>query len=238
MPASSDWSELEQRCICQAAWSTQLRTFLLRRLPKDRPSRILEIGCGSGAILRSLSEETGPHTKLIGIDLDFSVLPFTRGRIQTPLLCADGACLPLLSASFDMVLCHYLLLWAAKPVRILREMRRVCRAGGVCAACAEPDYDAASACPSELRALAESQRLALIRRGINPRAGRELSAWFAAAGFQNIQSAQLRPLGKNLNLQAEISCMQQDSGLPQHPIFLPSDAFYTVPTFYAFAEVQ
>ena len=91
------------------------------------------------------------------------------------------------TSTFDVVHAHQVLQHVADPVAALREMRRVCRPGGVVAV-RDGDYAAMTWYPPE-PALAEW--LALYRdvarhNGGEPDAGRRLLAWARAAGFTDI----------------------------------------------------
>jgi SAM-dependent methyltransferase len=95
--------------------------------------------------------------------------------------------LPLQTASFDLALCHFVLLWVANPVLVLHEMARVTRPGGSVLALAEPDYAGRIDYPPELECLGSRQRQALEQQGADPAAGRKLAGWFAEAGLAEIE---------------------------------------------------
>ena len=92
--------------------------------------------------------------------------------------------LPFADQSFDVVLCHFLLLWLKTPVVALKEMARVCMPGGAVLALAEPDHDSRIDSPLELEKLGRLQTHGLKEQGANTRAGRQLSGWFIQAGLE------------------------------------------------------
>lgn len=220
-PAAAD-----RRFERQAEWSLELQHMLFA----GSPGRILEVGCGTGAFIRSL-HSISPDSEITGIDIDFERIRFAE-RNGLTVGCADGAALPFSSGSFDLVCCHYLLLWVGDPVMILREMRRVSL--NICAAFAEPVYDEMTVSPLPLQILAEKQRSALISRGIDPAAGRMLPEWFRSAGFREVRSGRYRE--SNAFSDEELDMMRFDAGDPDACMGL-KQAYYCIPTSYAFGRV-
>ena len=173
-----DW---HARYLQQAAWTRDLRAYLFKKAGLDSARRVLEVGCGTGAILRDL---TTPAT-LHGLDLNPSAL--TQALVNAPaalLTCGNGLDLPYPSHSFDIVYCHYYLLWVSDPLQAVFEMKRVTKPGGHILALAEPDYFARVDKPAALRPLGEWQRDALQRRGADPGFGARLAETFFSAGIQ------------------------------------------------------
>lgn len=173
-----DW---HARYLQQAAWTRDLRAYLFKKAGLDPAKRVLEVGCGTGAILRDL---TTPAT-LHGLDLNPSAL--TQALVNAPaalLTCGNGLDLPYPSRSFDIVYCHYYLLWVSDPLQAVSEMKRVTKPGGHILALAEPDYFARVDKPAALRPLGEWQRDALQRQGADPGFGARLAETFFSAGIQ------------------------------------------------------
>jgi len=173
-----DW---HARYLQQAAWTRDLRAYLFKKAGLDSARRVLEVGCGTGAILRDL---TTPAT-LHGLDLNPSAL--TQALVNAPaalLTCGNGLDLPYPSHSFDIVYCHYYLLWVSDPLQAVFEMKRVTKPGGHILALAEPDYFARVDKPAALRPLGEWQRDALQRQGADPGFGARLAETFFSAGIQ------------------------------------------------------
>lgn len=171
----------------QAQWTRPLRAHLFARFGVMSAARVLEVGCGTGALLEDFPPEQ--RGSLHGLDRDRAILQeAAQNAPGVALLCADGHSLPYAGACFDLVFCHYLLLWTRDPLRILTEMRRVTRPGGVVLALAEPDYGGRVDYPPELEAAGRLQAEALRAQGADPEIGRKLTGLFVRAGLQQVEA--------------------------------------------------
>jgi len=115
---------------------------MLERLDYIRldPSRILDLGCGTGAWLGPLGRRYS-GARLFGIDLALPMLrtaaardTFLRrliGRPTAGLVCAEATALPLADASVDLVWSNLMLQWLPDPEPALAEVWRVLRPGGL-----------------------------------------------------------------------------------------------------------
>jgi ubiquinone/menaquinone biosynthesis C-methylase UbiE len=171
----------------QARWTQNTRDYLFERAGLKAAKRVLEVGCGTGALWEHLP--TPPGAARHGLDLSLDSVK--QARRHAPGLCAVNAAgehLPYPSSCFDLVFCHYLLLWVPDPERLLREMARVTRPGGAVLALAEPDHAARIDAPDELQPLGRWQTEALARQGVNPRMGRLLAGVFARAGIRLVEN--------------------------------------------------
>jgi SAM-dependent methyltransferase len=169
----------------QAGWTQATRRWLYREARLARARDILEVGCGTGVIAEELSRIA--PARVTGLDIDAAMLALAaRQESRVIYVQGDAHALPFSDASFDAVVCHYLLLWLADPVRGVREMARVTRLGGCVLACAEPDYGGRIDHPPELVELGRRQARALRAQGADPEIGRRLGALFTAAGLQSV----------------------------------------------------
>lgn len=166
----------------QAGWTKPAREWLYRQAGLERVTTALEVGCGTGVITAELVR-LGVR-RVVGLDLDAAMLAFARREAAVRWLQGDAHALPFADGAFDLVVCHYLLLWLTRPARALAEMARVTAAGGAVLACAEPDYGGRIDHPPELVEAGRLQAEALRRQGADPLAGRRLGEWFTAAGLQ------------------------------------------------------
>lgn len=177
-----DW---HQRFLQQAQWSRSARSFFFSQINLSPQAHILEVGCGTGAVLSELVN----FENLFGVDLDFSSLACAKSLDDKFLLTnTDGRQLPFQDNRFDLTFCHYLLLWITNPNEMLREMQRVTRPGGWVCLFAEPDYAARIDSPMPLDQLGFAQNKALAKQGVNLTTGRQLTAWLTQIELESIQS--------------------------------------------------
>lgn len=178
------------RFVQQTSWTRELRRDLFGRAGLADARRMLEVGCGTGAITQGLSATTSGQ--VFGLDLSAPHLSFARQVDRaTRFVCGAGEALPYAAGSFDVSYCHFFLLWAFDPLAALVEMRRVTRPGGTVLALAEPDYGGRIDYPPELTPLGDWQRQALERQGADVCLGRRLGALFAGAGLQRVETGVL-----------------------------------------------
>ncbi|HTO98485.1 MAG TPA: class I SAM-dependent methyltransferase [Myxococcales bacterium] len=104
-----------------------------------RPLRLLDVGCGTGHLLRMLGAALPTEAKLFGIDLSPHYIARAREvlprDLDVSLVCDNAEKLPFSDGSFDGVTSVFLLHEVPSEVRarILREMARVARPGGLVA---------------------------------------------------------------------------------------------------------
>jgi ubiquinone/menaquinone biosynthesis C-methylase UbiE len=165
----------------QAGWTSQLRRHIFARAGLPNARRILEVGCGTGAVLSTI---TASGAQLFGVDIDRAALHLAKREAPAAkLAAADAHRLPFSTASMDIVLFHFVLLWLHQPAVALEEAVRVTRRGGAIIAFAEPDHTQRTDAPAELRELGTLQTQALRAQGADPSIGRRLPQLFAAAGI-------------------------------------------------------
>ncbi len=184
-----DW---HARYLQQARWTRDLRAYLFERTGWREARRVLEVGCGTGAILR---EWTGPAT-LHALDLEPAAL--AQCGLHAPgahRVRANGLSLPYPAAAFDITFCHFFLLWVRDPLQALLEMKRVTRPGGSILALAEPDYTARVDAPPELRPLGRWQTESLQRQGADVGFGARLAETFFQAGIPLVETGPIQSRG-------------------------------------------
>jgi SAM-dependent methyltransferase len=95
------------------------------------PSRglVLDLGCGSAPLFHLLAGRSW-----IGLDTSAAELAAARAAGAGPLLRASAAAIPLPDASADVVTCSMSLMVATPVPRVVAEIARVLRPGGLLAA--------------------------------------------------------------------------------------------------------
>jgi ubiquinone/menaquinone biosynthesis C-methylase UbiE len=188
MPLELDLAH--RRYVQQARWTAQLRRHIFAQTGMPNASRVLEVGCGTGAVLETIS--VSARTGLFGMDIDLPSLKLAKAGVPNARVFAgDAHRLPHPIAAFDVTFCHFVLLWLADPLCGLKEMQRVTQPGGAVIAFAEPDYAKRIDHPAELAQMGKWQTEALRAQGADPELGGKLTELFRAAGFKDVFSGEL-----------------------------------------------
>ena len=173
----------------QAKWTRDLRAYLFNKAKLDEASRVLEVGCGTGAILSELPNRISLH----GLDIDSAALAECRVHVSAAALIRGNALtLPYSNAAFEIVYCHFLLLWVKDPLQVLHEMKRVTKPGGHIIAFAEPDYSKRIDQPDELVQLGKWQTESLKGQGADPSLGARLAELFFQAGITILETGTIQ----------------------------------------------
>jgi ubiquinone/menaquinone biosynthesis C-methylase UbiE len=169
-----------------AASEEQLRSTGLRQ-----HMRALDVGCGAGAVTRTMAKIAAPG-QVVGVDVSASRLKRAReiaatDGVKAEFIGGDACRLPLPSSSFDYAWSRFLFEYLPEPERALAELSRVSRPGGTVVV-ADLDGQLEQFYPLEASVqsdLVEGLRV-LGETGFDPRVGRKLYRWFCRAGFSDI----------------------------------------------------
>ncbi len=93
-----------------------------------RPSRVLDVGCGDGALMAELHRR-GVGDERVGIEVSESAVPLARNQPGvTDARLFDGVTIPWADGSFDLAVLSHVLEHVLDPAALLAEARRVARA--------------------------------------------------------------------------------------------------------------
>lgn len=173
----------QRRLDRQALATREFRLPLYERAGLRQARRVLDVGCGSGAVTADLAQATDGEV----VAVDFDPLMAAKARAGLPdatVLRADGRALPFPDGRFDVAVCNLVLLWTPDPAALVAELARVVRPGGTVLASMEPDYGGKVHWPENPLIDLVFQGEGIRRRGGDPHAGRKLRSHFVAAGLR------------------------------------------------------
>jgi SAM-dependent methyltransferase len=160
-------------------------------LPHLKPHmRILDVGCGPGTITADLADRV-PRGHVTGIDTAPGIVEQAREqageRDNLDFTTGDVYALDFPDDTFCVVHAHQVLQHLTDPVAALREMRRVCKPGGLIAA-RDGDYGAMTWYPQfpVLDAWLDLYHRVARGNGGEPDAGRRLHVWAREAGLADV----------------------------------------------------
>jgi ubiquinone/menaquinone biosynthesis C-methylase UbiE len=121
--AAAGYAKYVTPCFAQA------HAYVRRHAERVRAERILDVGCGDGALTASLAERGYGTT--VGVERSGALLARARERsTAVQWIEADAHMLPCDSGTFDLTICAFALPLFADPARALDELARVTAAEG------------------------------------------------------------------------------------------------------------
>ena len=163
----------------QSFWNREMYLWLMDTkvigLGKQR-LQALDVGCGPGYVMEAFKNRLDVR----GVDIDADMVAMCEAK-GLKAQKADAHTLPFPNASFDVVYCSMLLIWAKEQEKVLGEMSRVSRKWVVCLA--EPDFGARCDFPDTLAELNGLLVEGIKADGGDPFTGRKLRALFRDCGM-------------------------------------------------------
>jgi ubiquinone/menaquinone biosynthesis C-methylase UbiE len=130
------WAPHYERSLLQRFFLSPIQTATIAEIGREvaQPTAILDIGCGTGVLLRRLAS-VYPHAEFIGVDAAAGMIREARATLREDrslrFLEARAEELPFPAGSFDLVVSTMSFHHWADQQRGLAEVRRVLRPDGV-----------------------------------------------------------------------------------------------------------
>lgn len=187
-------------------WDVEAVAMMASRVADDRAAfvlpalrdgaRVVDVGCGPGSLSVGLARAIAPSGSLTSWDAEPSQVAaaqaafYEAGIVNARSELASAYSLPVADGSLDVYFSHAMFEHLAQPEQALREARRVLRPEGVLAVVAS-DWSQARFEPwtGDVAAAMAGHFQLRRRTGGEPFAGRHLSSWVRAAGFENVTEA-------------------------------------------------
>ncbi|HEX6520848.1 MAG TPA: methyltransferase domain-containing protein [Streptosporangiaceae bacterium] len=182
-----------EHLIRQAEVYAEEARQLLDRVRITAGASVIDVGCGVLGIVDLLCARVGPQGRVVGVDREPRMLDAARQvaaqrGLSADFLLGDATDLVLPPDSFDLVHERTVLLNVADPARVVAEMIRITRPGGVIAL-QEPD-SSAWVCdpPHPAWGLLRAELLDAYRRnGKNFDMGRRIARLLRDAGLADVR---------------------------------------------------
>jgi len=130
-PGGQRWADRQQ---AQDIVLAPVADALIDRAKAKAGERLLDVGCGSGAISIALARRVGPTGHVTGIDISGPMLARARetapAGVPIDFILADATIYPFVSDSFDLLVSRFGVMFFADPVLSFANMRRGMRRGG------------------------------------------------------------------------------------------------------------
>ncbi|MBS82034.1 class I SAM-dependent methyltransferase [Variovorax sp.] len=111
-----------------------LGTLLIESLAGHSLGRVLDVGCGTGAVTLALASPSGDAGECVGIDISAPMIEAARARAeregsQARFVCADAQAHAFAPAGFDTLVSRLGVMFFDDPVAAFANLRRAARDG-------------------------------------------------------------------------------------------------------------
>ena len=184
--SKEDLSDFIKKLELQALETAEERIPLYLQVGIKDAEKILDVGCGSGMVTRDIAHLT--KGKVIAIDGSQDMIDVAKKILSdyknVELKVGDAENLPFKDNYFDIVTCNLVLMWADDSQKVVNEMARVVKIGGIVLASLEPDYGGKLHFPENPKVDPIFAGTAIKKRGGDPHIGRKLRYLFVKAGLE------------------------------------------------------
>jgi SAM-dependent methyltransferase len=130
-PGGQRWADRQQ---AQDILLAPVADILIDRAQAKAGERIVDVGCGSGAISIALAQKVGPSGHVLGVDISGPMLARARqlatAGLPVDFVLADATIYPFDPASFDLLVSRFGVMFFAEPVRSFANLRQALKSSG------------------------------------------------------------------------------------------------------------
>lgn len=160
-------------------WTAHLRDRLYERANLTEKKNLLEVGCGSGELLKEIGVKF--NLKLVGIDINKDRINYANRNLKRNMIEAKLHLMDILNNDFedemfDVVVTHFLFLWIKDLEKCFEELHRIIKNNGVLLIFEEPDFGGLIEYPDTN--LKKEIFHDLKKKGADPEVGRKLYQFF------------------------------------------------------------
>jgi len=171
-----DWEDYFNK---ELKWTSHLRDRLYEKSNITQKKNLLEIGCGTGELLKEIGVKF--NLKLFGIDTSKEKIHYAKQNLMKNMIDAKLSTMNLLNNSFDnnkfdVIITHFLFLWIKDLNRSFDQIYRILKKDGILLIFGEPDYGGLIEHPDTN--LQKELMTSLTKLGADPEIGRKLYKYF------------------------------------------------------------
>jgi ubiquinone/menaquinone biosynthesis C-methylase UbiE len=130
-PGGQHWTERQQ---VQDTLLAPVSDILIDRAKPGAGERIVDVGCGCGATTVAFAQRVGLSGHVLGIDISAPMLARARqiapAEMPVDFVLADATVYPFVSATFDLLVSRFGVMFFAEPAISFANMRRALRLSG------------------------------------------------------------------------------------------------------------
>jgi ubiquinone/menaquinone biosynthesis C-methylase UbiE len=130
-PGGQRWADRQET---QDVLLQPVADILIDRARPRAGERVIDVGCGSGAVSIAAAEMIGPTGHVLGIDVSGPMLAQARQTVPKGLavefVLADATVYPFETASFDLLVSRFGVMFFAEPAHSFANLRKALKSGG------------------------------------------------------------------------------------------------------------
>lgn len=125
------FAETYERLVVPGLFQPYAHDLIERARPIGPSDRVLDLGCGTGVVARTLRDRLGGAARITGLDANPQMIEVARSLApELDWRQGDAMALPFEDGAFDLIVSQQMLQFARDRGAAVREMRRVLAPGG------------------------------------------------------------------------------------------------------------